>query len=43
MGITYQGIFGISHIDAIDPYNAHFDTEECDICANNTWFMDEIS
>ena len=26
--------------ETIDPYNAHFDAEKCDIDANNTWFWD---
>ncbi|BBO88811.1 hypothetical protein DSCOOX_19910 [Desulfosarcina ovata subsp. ovata] len=24
--------------EIVDPYNAHFDAEKCDIDANNTWF-----
>jgi len=26
--------------ETIDPYNARFETEKCDIDANNTWYWD---
>lgn len=31
---------GLELRETIDPYNAHFDAEKCDIDANNTWFRD---
>jgi hypothetical protein len=37
---VYPSKDGFELRETIEPYNAHFEAEKCDIDANNTWLCD---